>query len=120
MIKVLYNGECPVCSLEINHYKKYTWDNLIDVEFEDLNNTDLEPWGVTQEEAEQRLHVEDDGTVYSGVDAFIRLWNHMPRYKALAHIAQTPGLYQFGSTVYDRLLAPALYKKNQWRKKYGR
>ena len=120
MIKVLYNGECPVCSLEINQYKKYVWNNLIDVEFENLHETDMAPWGVTQDQAERRLHVmTEDGEVVSGVDAFILLWRKMPRYRFLADAAEKPGLYQFGTKLYDNLLAPALYHKNQIRKKYG-
>ena len=41
----------------------------------------------------------------------------MPRYKLLANIAKQPGLYQIGTVVYDKILAPALYYKNKLRTK---
>ena len=45
MTKVLYNKECSVCNFEIEHYKKYTKQNEINIEFEDLNNTNLKSPG---------------------------------------------------------------------------
>ena len=56
MTKVLYNKECSVCNFEIEHYKKYTKQNSIDIEFEDLNNTNLKSWGVDKDQAERRMH----------------------------------------------------------------
>lgn len=117
MTKVLYNGECSICSFEINQYRKYSDTQLLDIEFENLHETNLDDWGVSQDEAKRRLHVEKDGKIYKGIDAFIQLWEDMPRYKLLAHIAKTPGLYELGSKLYDNILAPVLYKKNQWRNK---
>lgn len=114
MLRVLYNGECPVCSLEIKQYQKYTWNNLIDVEFENLHETDMLPWGVTQDEAKRRLHVmTEDGVVLSGVDAFEELWSRMPRYERLSRITRMPGIDKLSRGVYDNILAPVLYHKNK-------
>ena len=113
LTKVLYNGDCSVCSLEIKQYKKYSDTRLLDIEFEDLNDTDLDKWGVTKDEATKRMHVESNGKIYSGVDEFIKLWEEMPRYNILARLAKTPGLYEFGNILYDKVLAPALYNKNK-------
>ena len=117
MTKVLYNADCSVCNFEISHYKKYADKQSIDIKFEDLNKTNLEPWGVNKDDATKRMHVEKDGVIYGGVDAFIKLWEDMPRYKLLANIAKQPGLYQIGTVVYDKILAPALYYKNKLRTK---
>jgi len=118
LTKVLYNGDCSVCNLEIKQYKKYSDQELLDIEYEDLNNTDLNPWGVDKDEASKRLYVEKDGKIYSGVDAFIELWQDMPRYRFLAKLAKTPGLYSFGNVLYDKVLAPALYNKNKIKKRF--
>lgn len=118
LTKVLYNGDCSVCNLEIKQYKKYSDHELLDIEYEDLNNTDLNPWGVDKDEASKRLYVEKDGKIYSGVDAFIELWQDMPRYRFLAKLAKTPGLYSFGNVLYDKVLAPALYNKNKIKKRF--
>ena len=51
MSKVLYNADCSVCNFEISHYKKYVDKQSIDIKFEDLNKTNLEPWGVNKDDA---------------------------------------------------------------------
>ena len=48
--KVLYNGSCPVCSREIDHYKQLSTT----LEYQDLNTTDLDAWGVDKESAKKR------------------------------------------------------------------
>jgi len=106
--KVLYNGSCPICSKEINHYKAHSQD----VDYQDLNNCNLDYWRVDKQTAMKRLHVEHNGNVYVGMDAFIKLWQTMPRYKPLATLASMPGLYHLGKFTYDWILAPVLYKIN--------
>ena len=76
----------------------------------------MKSWGVDKDQAERRMHVQKDGQTYSGVDAFIKLWEDMPKYSTLAKIAKKPGIYQFGNILYDWVLAPALYNKNKLKK----
>ena len=118
MTKVLYNKSCSVCNFEINQYKKYADDKSLDIEFQDLNDTDLDPWGIDQEQAKRRMHVEKDGEIYDGVDAFIKLWEDMPKYEFFADIAKKPVIYNLGNALYDWVLAPALYNKNKLKEKF--
>ena len=119
MTKVLYNQECAVCNFEIKHYKNYTQKQSIDIEFENLHETDLSDWGVDKEQAKKRMHVEKDGKIYSGVDAFIKLWEDMPKYNKLACIAKQPLMYKLGNLLYDNILAPALYNKNKLKERFN-
>ena len=109
-MKVLYNGSCPICSKEIDHYKKYSTN----IEYEDLETIlCFSAWGIDKEEAKRKLHVYHDGVMYSGVDAFIQLWRQMPRYRFLSHLVSYPIVYPFANIVYDNLLAPILYFINR-------
>ena len=74
---VLYNGECPVCRFEIDHYAEYSRDNGLPIRFDDLNSDALAGWGVSADDAAKRLHVRKNGQVYSGIPAFVLLWQDM-------------------------------------------
>ena len=119
MTKVLYNGNCNVCSLEIKQYKKYSDNSLLGIEFEDLHSADLQSWGVDKDSAKKRLHVKKNNKIYSGVDAFIKLWEDMPKYNKLARIAKQPLIYKLGNLLYDNILAPALYNKNKLKERFN-
>jgi hypothetical protein len=51
-----------------------------------------------------------EGTLTSGIPAFLVLWAQMPRYRWLARIVGFPGIIQIASFTYDHLLAPAIYR----------
>jgi predicted DCC family thiol-disulfide oxidoreductase YuxK len=114
MTKVLYNNNCPVCSLEINHYKKYSEKEDIQIIYEDLNKTNLEKWSLSKDESMKRLHVIKNNTLYSGVDAFIVLWDEMPKYKKLSNCVSHKLVYKPACIVYNYILAPLLYNWNKW------
>jgi len=118
--RVLYNGDCPVCSVEIDHYAKYSQAHALPLAYDDLSTCDLARWGVSREEAAKRLHVMQGGEIYAGIPAFLVLWREMPRYRWLARLVGLPGVRQVASVVYDRALAPALYawhKRREVRRK---
>lgn len=107
--RVLYNGDCPVCSFEIGHYAKYSQKRALPLAYDDLSECDLASWGVSRDAAAKRLHVMQGGEIYAGIPAFLVLWQEMPRYRWLARIVGVPGVRQVASLVYDYALAPALY-----------
>jgi predicted DCC family thiol-disulfide oxidoreductase YuxK len=108
--KVLYNGECPVCAFEINHYAAYSKDKALPLRFDDLNVAELSDWGLTQDQAARRLYVLKGGELTSGIPAFLILWRDMPRYRWLARLVGVPGIKQFASLGYDWVLAPIIYR----------
>lgn len=107
--RVLYNGDCPVCIAEINHYARYSDARALPLAFDDLSACDLAAWGATRDEAAKRLHVMQNGKIYTGIDAFLVLWREMPRYRWLARVVGLPGVRQIAGLIYDHALAPALY-----------
>lgn len=109
---VLYNGQCPICSAEIAHYRQYCEDRDIPLAFEDLTGSDLRDWGLSQEDAARRLHVRTGDEVLSGLPAFQRMWAAMPRYRWLARLTGLPLVRQATHTLYEKALAPALYRRH--------
>ena len=114
---ILYNGQCPICSIEIRHYERQAQRHDLPVRFEDLNDVNLSRWGVTADAAARRLHVLHDGEILSGIPAFIVPWRQMPRYRWVAGLVSLPGVRQLAILVYDRALAPALFALHKRRQR---
>ncbi len=88
VITVFYDDQCGLCSKEIRVYKladqrgTFKWQGLSDRTL-DLKDEDFDLVA-----ALERLHVKDEsGSIHVGVDAFIIIWKHLPRWKVLAFIA---------------------------------
>lgn len=110
-MKVLYNGQCPICNLEINHYKKYTDDKKIKIEYNDLNNDELlSSWLVDKKTAAKKLHVLKDCAIYTGLDAFLELWKIMPKYYFLYKFFSKKSIYTIANPTYNMLIAPSIYR----------
>ena len=110
---VLYNATCPVCSVETNHYARLSRKHGLPISFDDLNAAcTLSKWGIDADAAAKRLHVQKEGKVYSGVPAFLALWQAMPGYRWLAKLISTPGVFHVSVWVYDFVLAPSLYRSH--------
>ena len=108
--RVLFNEDCPICNAEICHYIKYAEANGIELYFDKLGEADLSLYGVSKDQGAKRLHVISDGKVIDGLQAFQKLWAQMPRYKFLAIITNFPVIIEIAGLVYDKILAPILYK----------
>ena len=108
--RILYNAECPVCSFEIDRYAAYSDKRNLPLRFDDLNSAALGDWDISADQAARRLHVLHEGKLTSGLDAFIVLWQQMPRTKGLAWLASLPVIRPVASAVYDHILAPIIYR----------
>lgn len=120
-IRVFYNGACPVCRTEIDHYRRIAErrgvTTLAWTDITERANT-LEPWGVDDDTVIRRLHVVDaDGRLLAGVDGFIEIWQRLPRHEWLARLASVGWIKPLADVLYDRVLAVALYR---WNKAKGR
>ena len=114
---VLYNGDCPICAREIAAYRRRADRLGAPLAFEDLNHTDLTPWGVDAEAARRRLHVRADGRVLSGLPAFVALWRRLPGMGWLATVVSLPGVRPLAGALYERVLAPALHALDRRRRR---
>jgi predicted DCC family thiol-disulfide oxidoreductase YuxK len=77
-IKILYDGNCGLCSKEIKYYKKIDNRNVfewINVYTDDIY---LKKLGILKSEALMELHaIDKKGNVYKGVDSFILIWKNL-------------------------------------------
>jgi len=112
---VIYNADCPICSREIDSYRRYCAAHGVDIAFQDLQRADLATLGLSPEDAARRLHVIENGTLLSGTPAFLALWEMMPRFRPLARVIGLPGLRHIAAAVYEGVLAPALYAMHRRR-----
>jgi predicted DCC family thiol-disulfide oxidoreductase YuxK len=108
--RILYNAECPVCSLEIDQYALRAKARGLPLRFEDLNQCDTAAYGVTRDQAARRLHVLHDGKVHAGIDGFVVLWRQMPRTRWLARLVGLPGVNRVARLAYDHIAAPLIYR----------
>ena len=77
-IKILYDGNCGLCSKEIKYYKKIDNRNVfewINVYTDDIY---LKKLGILKSEALMELHaIDKKGNVYKGVNSFILIWKNL-------------------------------------------
>ena len=106
--RVLYNDDCPVCRFEIRAYRKRTEADALPIRYDTL--TQAAEWGLTPDQGARRLHVMHGGKVLSGLPAFRALWSEMPHMAWLARLTGWLVVAPVSAFVYDRVLAPVLYR----------
>ncbi|NVK41810.1 MAG: DUF393 domain-containing protein [Oceanospirillaceae bacterium] len=103
---VFYDGRCPLCRREIDHYRRL--DYACAIEWHDVHRQDaaLEAVGITLDDAMRRLHVQDaSGRINTGARAFVVIWRTLPRYRWLAALIERCHLTQSLEWFYTRFAA---------------
>ena len=113
-LEVLYNSECPICSREINHYKKISKNNI---NFIPISTETAKLWSLSEDQAAKKLHARLNGEHIDGVDAFQAIWNNLPYYWVLSKIIAIWPLKSISNLVYSKILAPFLFKLHKYRSK---
>ena len=106
MITVFYDGKCGLCAREIGYYRRIAPDGVF--VWQDVSESAelLEREGVSLVQALQLLHVIDDaGRLRVGVDAFIVIWQSLPRWRLLALVAALPIIRPLASWIYRAFAA---------------
>jgi predicted DCC family thiol-disulfide oxidoreductase YuxK len=108
---VYYNGACPVCGPEIERFRRAARQSAATFAWHDLATAPeaLQARGVSAEAARRRLHaIDSQGRLHVGIDAFILIWQQLPRYRWLAPLVRLPVVHGVAIILYDHVLAPAL------------
>ena len=93
-LQVFFDGACPLCSREIEHYRRQ--DRLGRLEPIDISAPDFDPrcYGIARESFMAELHAIDRaGTVYRGVAAFRAIWQAFPEktgYRVMGRLIGLP------------------------------
>ena len=110
-MKVYYNESCSICRAEINLYKK---QNIKEIEWIDITDNTLAEKDTLKNDKDllRRLHVKEDGQVFSGAHAFLLVWKKMPKYRFLYFFLRLPIIFSIFSIFYE-IIAFFLYQKNK-------
>lgn len=117
-ISVFFDGACPLCSREIEVYKRK--DSLHKIEFIDIAapGFNAEDYGFVARDVRLSLHVKNyqSQKVSKGVDAFLEIWQHLPGglYKFLFNVVSVPLVKLFLRPcyfVFARYIRPNLPKR---------
>jgi predicted DCC family thiol-disulfide oxidoreductase YuxK len=106
-LKVYFDGLCPLCSREIEHYQKQKGAEKI--QFVDICGPqfDADKENLDPKKIHQVMHVRKaDGTVATAVDAFIEIWKVLPKYNwaaAAAAKANVRLLLNFGYHIFAKI-----------------
>jgi len=109
--EVWFNGDCPVCSLEIGSYAKLAKRRDLPVRFHDSMRVaqPLFAYGLRREHLERRLYLRDEhGRIQSGFRAVLALWARLPGYRRLVGVFSWPPLLTLCENIYDHIVAPGL------------
>ena len=118
-ITVCYNGACPVCRAEIDHYRGQA-DPASGLAWLDAagDPATAARHGLTGEDPFRRLHaVTADGRVLAGMEAFAAVWDRLPRYRWLARLVRRPVVRPVADVLYERVAAPVLFAMHRRRER---
>lgn len=104
-LTVYFDGACPLCQAEINHYRKQEGAGAIC--FVDVSRSEETlAMDLTKQQAMKRFHVRaNNGLLLSGAAAFVAVWNTLPRWRLAARLAALPGILKVLEVAY-RLFLP--------------
>lgn len=88
MLTVFYDSRCGLCNREIAFYRHYSRpDSVLWLDIWQ-HETQLAALGLTPAQCLQQLHLLDEHQqLHTGVDAFILMWQTVPRLSILAKLA---------------------------------
>lgn len=95
-LSVYFDGLCPLCSREIEHYRKADGSDqilFVDITAADFNAAEN---GLDGKQIHKVVHVKTaSGDIQTGVDAFIAIWQTLPKWNWLANAAKNSVIRPF-------------------------
>ncbi len=100
---VFYDDACPLCSKEINHYRKLEARHPINWVPLHQEKSTVESFGFSKNDLLERLHVvRGDGVVVTGASAFATIWYSIKRYHWLGKLVYKLHLIPTLEFIYTR------------------
>ena len=92
LLTVYHDGSCPLCRLEIRHYRRQRGAERID--FIDASALDAYAGAdLSRSGAMAKFHVRTPlGTLLSGAAAFVAVWSVLPKWHWAASASRLPGM----------------------------
>lgn len=113
-----YNGACPICSAEIQHYIRAARRHGAPLTFVDLSQHPdaLACHGIDRTASFRRLYAVDrHGQLLQGLAAFRAVWKQLPRWRWLAWASGLPLIRPAVAWTYEHVAARAIFRWNQRR-----
>jgi len=102
MVKVWFDGACPLCRREIALMR---WlDRRGAIAFIDVAQGADPSCPVDRAQLLARFHAEEDGVVHDGAAAFAAMWRAIPLLRPLGLAARSPWVLRLLETAYLRFL----------------
>ena len=110
-MKVYFNNSCKICRSEINLYKK---EKIEQIDWIDITNNELAEKETNKDDKQllRRLHVKDNDKVLEGAEAFLYVWQKIPKYRFLYKFFKLPIVFTIFNYGYE-IVAYFLYLKNK-------
>ncbi|MGC9457528.1 MAG: thiol-disulfide oxidoreductase DCC family protein [Halothiobacillaceae bacterium] len=100
---VFFDGSCSLCAREIRHYRQLAGSGAMRWVDASCDDSALAAAGLDRESAMRRLHVlESPGRWAVGLDAFLVIWRHLPRYRWVGRLLGSALVRPLFSRLYDR------------------
>lgn len=113
-LQVFYDGQCILCSKEIDFYKSKPKHEL--VEWIDIAQPAFkaEDFGLDPDRVHARFHAIENRQIFEGVDAFQKIWKTLGIFSALNWSAENKALRPLLNFGYDLFVKarPYLPRKN--------
>jgi predicted DCC family thiol-disulfide oxidoreductase YuxK len=104
-LKVYYDRECPLCTRVMiisTHFDVFRRVKFLSVQEHATEEKLLQQ--IDREELYRNIYSTDrQGRIFSGLDTYIRIFNHMLYLAPFSWIIRIPGIYQAGKKVYSHI-----------------
>jgi len=102
MVKVWFDGACPLCTREIALMRRLDRRGVIT--FVDVAEGADRSCPIDRAQLLARFHAEEDGVVLSGAAAFAAMWRAIPLLRPLGLAARNPTVLTVLEAAYRRFL----------------
>jgi len=112
-VTVCYNGACPICRAEMEHYQRIASAHALPLGWQDINTAPelFRRHNIDFDTAMRRLHAVDSaGKLIRGIDVFVAIWRVLPRYRWAAAIVGSRIGRPLAWLLYEGVVAPLIYR----------